>query len=133
MNDTTYRGATEELINLLIPAIERWRQGDPMGYAELFSDQATYFGPLSNGPIIGREALREHFQPIVGLIQVPKMDHSNQQLQIIGECRILCCNWVEFDDQGEAINTWSSSEVWAHIDGRWQIMHAHWSLVETNA
>lgn len=128
MTETDYTQMLEELLTLLNPAIERWRQGDPMGYAELFSNDATYFGPGTNGQVIGREAVINHFKPFTGLIQLPKMTSSNLLLQVIGNHRILSCNWSEFDAEDNPLNTWNSSEFWSFIDDRWQIIHAHWSM-----
>lgn len=128
MNIQANNQAFEDHLSLLLPAIQRWIKGDPMGYAALLSDDAVYFDPRTVSQVVGREAVIEHFQPIAGQFEIPSMEYSNLELQIIGDHRILSCNWNEFDNEGEPLNTWKSSEVWAQIDGRWQIIHAHWSI-----
>lgn len=109
VNEPAYTQEIEEHLALLNPALERWKQGDPMEYAALLSDDVIYFDPRTDGQITGREAVVEHFKPIVGFVQLPKMESSNLKLQIIGDYRILSYNWNEFDAEDEPLNTWNSS------------------------
>jgi len=45
-----------------------WERGDPDALAELFSEDGVYEDPLMDGPLLGREQIREGSRPAMAAI-----------------------------------------------------------------
>ena len=48
----------ETILSLEQAAMERWRNGDPWGWAELSAEEITYVDPGLTRPIVGLEAYK---------------------------------------------------------------------------
>ena len=46
-----------------------WERGDPEALADLFNDDGVYEDPLKDGPIVGREQIREGNRAAMAAIQ----------------------------------------------------------------
>jgi uncharacterized protein (TIGR02246 family) len=46
-----------------------WERGDPDALAELFHEDGVYEDPLKDGPIVGREQIREGNRPAMAAIE----------------------------------------------------------------
>jgi ketosteroid isomerase-like protein len=46
-----------------------WERGDPQALADLFDDDGTYEDPLKEGPLVGREQIREGNRPAMAAIE----------------------------------------------------------------
>jgi hypothetical protein len=118
----------EELLTYLRPAINRWEAGDPIGYAELMTDNGTYFSTMIEAQIVGKDALIEFFRPMVDTWKIPRLQEANLQLHVVGRQRILSGHWIEFDEANQPMNTWCFSEFWTRIGEHWKIAHANWAI-----
>lgn len=47
-------------------ALERWHEGDPSGYLELYSDDVTYFDPYFERRLDGIVRMTEYYESIRG-------------------------------------------------------------------
>ena len=112
------------------PALERFYNGDPFGYAELFADELTYFDPGSGGRMDGISALKEYYAPIEGQISVPRHEVLNPRIQLHGDMGVVTYNLNEYASDGPASQRWNATEVYRRIGEEWRIIHAHWSAIE---
>ena len=111
------------------PALERFYQGDPSGYRELFADELTYFDPRSGGRLDGISALRDYYAPLEGQINVPRYEVLNSKIQLHGDIGVFTSTLNEYASEGPASVRWNSTEVYRRIGEEWRIIHAHWSVI----
>ncbi|WP_223822005.1 hypothetical protein [Paenibacillus peoriae] len=50
----------ETVLNIERANNERWNQGDCFGYLDSYSDDISYFDPVTEKLIVGNSAVREH-------------------------------------------------------------------------
>jgi ketosteroid isomerase-like protein len=124
----------EAIIGLERSALDRWGKGDPKGYYDLMTAGETYFDPTTAKRVDGIEALRAHFAPFDGKIAIEHYELIDPKVQRDGNVAILTFNLVDTGariagvDQGT--QHWNSTEVYQRVDGKWKIVHSHWSYVK---
>lgn len=131
MTTTTDVGA--EVIALERAALDRWGQGDPRSYVDLFDDEITYFDPIQERRIDGRPAMAALMASIAGMIRVDRYDMLHPVVQQCGDVAMLTFNLVSYrtdDGVEKAISRWNSTEVYRHTAQGWRIWHSHWSFVK---
>jgi ketosteroid isomerase-like protein len=115
-------------------ALDRWGKGDPKGYYDLMAVGETYFDPTTAKRVDGIEALRAHFAPFDGKIAIDRYELIDPKVQREGNVAVLTFNLVDSGarvagvDQGT--QRWNSTEVYQRMDGKWKIVHSHWSYVK---
>jgi hypothetical protein len=128
---------SEEVIALERSALDRWICANPDGYLELAAPEITYFDPNQERRIDGLEALTALLAPIKGVqlpFTEPRYEMIAPKVQLYGEMALLTFNLVNYgklSGQTESVLTrWNSSEVYRRVDGRWTLVHSHWSYVK---
>lgn len=126
------RGQAEEIIGLERAALDRWGNGDPEGFLETYAPEITYFDPTLAKRLDGLAAMRARYAPIKGMVKVSSYDMIDPKVQGHGDVRVLSYNLVS---RGKALTgdsaitvRWNSSTVYQRIEGRWKIVHSHWSF-----
>lgn len=118
-----------DIIELEKAALERWNRGDPSGYVEIFADDITYYDPATERRLDGIDAMREYFKPIAGLVRVLRITMHNPKVQMTDTMAVLTFNLDSHAE--EKVTKWNSTEVYRREkDGRWKIIHSHWSYVK---
>ena len=116
-------------------ALDVWGHGDPRGYLDLYAQNVSYFDPVTEKRVDGLEAMRAYYAPLMGKIHVDRYEMKNVNVQHHGDVAVLSYNLVNygasFDGKAEAApHPWNSTKVYVKIDGRWKIVHDHWSYVK---
>ena len=123
-----------EIVAMERAALDRWGAGDPRGYLEIMADDVTYFDPVQERRVDGLHAMTELLEPLTGKIKVDRYDMVSPVVQHYGHAAILTFNLVSYrrqeDGTERAISHWNSTETYARVDGRWRIVHSHWSFVK---
>ena len=56
------------------------------------------------------------------------------KVQRHGYSALLTFNLVSYialpDGKERAVARWNSSELYGHVDGKWRIVHSHWSYIK---
>lgn len=123
----------ETIVALERAALDRWRNGDPQGYLETFAADVTYFDQTLAQRVDGLEAMKEHFIPIVGKVKIDHYEMIGTKVQHYGDVAVLSFNLVSYTKgpNGESRTTrWNSTEVYGRIEGKWVIVHSHWSYTK---
>ena len=135
-SEATSTDLVQELTTLERAALDRWVHLDPGGYLALYSEDVSYFDPMVERRIDGLPAMRAALEPIRNLkvpFTQPRYEILNPTVQRHGNVAILTFNLVNYarlPDQPESVVArWNSTEVYGQLDGRWKIMHSHWSYV----
>ena len=123
-----------DIIALERGALDRWGRGDPHGYLEIMAPEVTYFDPTQDARVDGLKAMTDLLVPFIGKIRVDRYDMINPVVQHRGDMALLTFNLVNYrtgaDGTEEPFVRWNSTETYARIDGRWRIVHSHWSYVK---
>jgi ketosteroid isomerase-like protein len=115
----------------------QWSMGDPTGYMDVLAEDVTYFDPIAEYLVVGREALLEHWKRISGDPQITRQEYLNEVAHPNekGDEVVLAYNFNTYqqDDNGEEklFLSWNISIVFRKIDGKWLIVHGHWSSRQT--
>ncbi len=124
----------ETVLNLEKAAMERWRNGDPMGFLELSADDICYTDPGQTKPIIGIDAYRQFMQSLVGQVHYQRSEFIEPKVVLIGDAALLSYNYRSsvLDPQGVVLSQtpWNSTEVYFKRHGEWKIVHNHWSFLQ---
>ena len=124
---------TDTIIALERGALDRWGRGDPEGYLELYAPDVTYFDPTREKRVDGLEAMRQLLQPIKGLVKVDRYEMIAPHVYAAGGMATLTYNLISHarrPDGGTVAIRWNSTAVYAQVDGRWKIVHSHWSYTK---
>lgn len=108
-------------------AMERWYQGDPFGYADLFMDEIVYVDPWA--PMITDAAsLRRHYERFSGKVFRPRFEIQAARCTDFDAVQLLSYRLQSWQPDGTADRHWNATELYRPAGGAWRIAHAHWSL-----
>jgi ketosteroid isomerase-like protein len=118
-------------------AMERWRNGDPMGFVEISAQDICYVDPGLTKPIIGLEAYTEYMKQVEGKIHYQKSEFIDPWVVIVGEAALLTYNYrssvLTPEGNVSSQTPWNCTEVYFMRDGEWRIVHNHWSFIKHRA
>jgi ketosteroid isomerase-like protein len=110
-------------------ALQRWTNGDPSGYLEIYADDIVYFDPFLEKRMDGLEAINAYYEQARGKIVAEKFELLNPVVQTDGKLAVLTFNYQSYN--GEKISKWNCTEVYRfEEDGNWKICQSHWSLTQ---
>lgn len=126
-----------ELLALEDAAMERWRQGDPLGFWELSALEVSYFDPRTDGRLDGSAALRRLYDSLAGRYHYRVSQYYAPRVQAFGDTAVLTFQYRSADVGDDGAETagshWNTTEVYNRIGGRWSIVHTHWSYTAAGA
>ena len=121
----------ETVISLERAALDRWSNGDPGGYLETYAANVTYFDPTTERRVDGIAAMRALLAPLTGQFKLSRYEILAPDVYRRGDLAVLSYNLVTYGQLpgGESVATrWNTTSAYALIDGRWQIVHSHFSI-----
>jgi len=131
-SDTPRQNADQEIIALERSALDKWSQGNTAGYFEISADDVTWFDftPGAQLRIDGLDALRNYMTPLSGQIPPHTYDIVNPKVQVYGNAAILTFHWKASTMDGKPLDEWKATSVYHWKDGKWRMVHAHWSVIQ---
>jgi uncharacterized protein (TIGR02246 family) len=132
---TTTTNSSEEIIAIEKAALDRWGKGDPQGVLDTYASDITYFDPFQEKRIGGIEAMNRLYAPMAGKTKIQRFEMIDPKVQQHGDVAVLTYNLVEdllqpADGAGSLHLAWNSTQVYARADGKWRVIHGHWSLTK---
>jgi len=113
-------------------ALDRWGNGDPGGFLDVYGTDVTYFDPLTAMRIDGHQAMEDYYRPWAGKIQIARYEMLNPHVVVDADMALLTYNLVNYvtDDQGiESVGSrWNSTVVYQRCGDAWKAIHSHWSF-----
>lgn len=128
------RAITETIISLEHASNVRWNGGDYRGFLDNYSEDVTYFDPLTDKLLVGRNEVEDHFKTFFKGTAIVRSEYLNEQVIVSdgGDLAILSYNlrnYIADEENGEKLLVaWNSTEAYRLIEGRWRIVNSHWSL-----
>ncbi len=127
----------QELMRLEDAAMERWRQGDPMGWSEIAAPEVTYVDPSLTQPLIGHEQYARYLAALKGKVSYGASEYLQPKAVVYGDVAVLSFNYRgstrKADGTVQTFAPWDTTEVYARLNGQWRIIHTHWSYVRHTA
>ncbi|MFC0153148.1 YybH family protein [Xanthomonas dyei] len=113
----------------------RWNEGDVDGALEAYSDEVSYFDPLTALRLDGHAAVEAYFRNVFeGKLKILRNDYI-QPVVMVSDNRdmaVLHYNLQNILGDGQGGETpgtaWNSTQVFRYIEGRWRVVHVHWSI-----
>jgi uncharacterized protein (TIGR02246 family) len=121
------------IIALERAALDRWGKGDPQGYLETYAPEVTYFDPANDKRVDGLEAMKQLLSPLSGKIKVDRYEMLGAKVQQSGDMAVLSYNLISHftDPKGKpGAVRWNSTAVYRKSEGKWRIIHSHWSFTK---
>ena len=124
----------DQIIAMERAALDRWGNGDPQGYLEIYAPDATYFDPTLEARVDGLESLNRLLVPWTGKIKIDRYEILNPNVQWHGDAAVLTFNIVNYrqqpDGSGRLLARWNTTEIYSRVNGRWRIVHSHFSYMK---
>src|SRR4029078_4684270 len=112
----------------------RWNGGDYTGFTEAYREDVTYFDPLTDRCLIGRQAVIAHFDKYFTGAIVVRSDMFDAKVVVndAGDIAILTYNLQNYlagkGEELQPIPLWNCTQVYRLEGGKWNIAHNHWSF-----
>lgn len=123
-------GTEDEILQLERGALDRCIKGDMKGFGELYADDVSYFDPLTRARIDGAQAMRVYQESLHDEGRTTRYEMENADVVEGGALALLTYNLTTYrqePDGSEATDScWNCTEVYRK-EGRWRIIHSHWS------
>lgn len=136
-NATDTRTTADQIISLERAALDRWGNGDPGGFLELYGADISYFDPQTASCIDGHDAMVEYYRPWTDKIFIARYEMLNPRVVVDGTMALLTYNLVNYvrdENAGESVgSSWNSTVVYQQHDGAWRTIHSHWSFTRHEA
>jgi ketosteroid isomerase-like protein len=121
-----------EIIALERAALDRWGNGDPGGFLDLYGEGITYFDPMTAARIDGHPAMAAYYEPWIGKIHIDRNEMRHPHVVVDGDMALLTYNLVNYHRDAAGVESvgsrWNSTTVFQRRQGRWRSIHSHWSF-----
>jgi uncharacterized protein (TIGR02246 family) len=123
----------EAIVALERSAIERWNRGDVDGCLEIYADDVSYFDPVTEKRLDGRQAVERYFRAVYeGNIDIARFEFVEPQVIVGGDMAVLTYNLANFmkdsDGAEKAGSQWNSTQVYRRLGADWRVVHVHWGF-----
>lgn len=109
-------------------ALDRSDKGDVKGFLEICDPGVVYLDPFLSKPLHGLEALTAYYG---GFPQTGTSTGimSDATVQNIGDVAVLSFHYASYAGTPQQVE-WHTTEVYRKTEGKWRIIHTHWSLTK---
>jgi ketosteroid isomerase-like protein len=109
-------------------ALDRWSKGDPDAFLDLYDADVVYFDPFVERRVNGYAALKAVYEQYRGKIHIDRYEMIDPKVRVSGDMAVLTFNFVSHGSEGE--RRWNATEIYQRKNGKWRIIHPHWSLTQ---
>lgn len=131
LDHTVNAWQNDAIVALERGALDRWGNGDPGGYLELYASDVTYFDPTQERRVDGIAAMTKLLEPIRGKVKTDRYEMIAPKVQRSGSMALLTYNLVSHGrgpDGKQVVARWNVTAAYTQMDGRWKLAHSHFSL-----
>lgn len=113
---------------------ERWSVGDNTGYLDAFADEVSYFDPIIEEILVGRDKVVAWLSSIYSNPHIVRSEYLNPQVHVSneGDFAVLAYNLRTYvlDENGKEkqLRAYNASHGYRLIDGQWRIAHSNWAF-----
>ncbi len=122
--------AIDHVISLEKEALSHWSNADPTGYGIHAHKDQIYFDNLgAQHQIEGKEAIGEYAKQAFAQMQPHTYKMVGLKARQYGETVVLSYQYHPEMPDGAPSANWAATVIYAHIDSRWQLVHASWVML----
>ncbi|MEB3370518.1 YybH family protein [Saccharopolyspora mangrovi] len=116
---------------------ERFSVGDSRGYLDNYAEELSYFDPVLEDLLAGRDAVVAHIDAIYSNPHIVRSEYLNPVVHVSdsGDFALLAYNLNTYvlDDNGDEqqLRAWNATEAYRLIDSEWRIVHSNWAFAQT--
>ena len=108
-----------------------WSAGNPARFGENFATDASYFDDVNaHTRLDGIEELQAHFNSLEGAFEPYEYELVDTRVQSFGNTAVLTLHFGDKQEGTETIPSWKATSVYNYDNDKWQVVHAHWSLIK---
>ena len=128
---------SQEVLELERSLNERWSVGDSLGYLDNYHEDISYFDPVVERLLVGRDAVVQHIQKLYKNPHIVRNEYLNPDViaSEAGDLAVLSYNlrtYVAAEHGGEKLlRAWNATEVYRRIAGAWRIVNSNWALTQS--
>jgi len=128
---------SQEVLELERSLNERWSVGDSHGYLDNYHEDISYFDPVVERLLVGRDAVVQHIQKLYKNPHIVRNEYLNPDViaSEAGDLAVLSYNlrtYVAAEHGGEKLlRAWNATEVYRKIAGAWRIVNSNWALTQS--
>jgi len=112
-------------------ALDQWAQGRVAQYYDGWADDVTYFDDIgAQRRIDGIAALRAYGASLEGKGPPHRYELVDPRVQVIGDVGIVTLVYHPFGPDGAPLQRSKATLVYRRTDGKWRVVHGHWSMVK---
>ena len=123
---------SDEIIAIERAALDRWGNGDPGGYLDLYAPEVSYFDPLTDARVEGHRRMADYYAPFAGKIFISRFEMLNPEVVVDGNMAVLSYNLVNYTNAAKGAESvgsrWNATVVFQRQGGSWKSVHVHWSF-----
>ncbi len=128
----TQEEVEKAVLELENQALGYWSAGNPSKFSVNFATDASWFDDINaHIRLDGIEEIQEHFNSLEGAIPAHKYELVDTRVQSFGNTAILTLHYGVKLDNAETVPTWKATSVYNFNNDKWQVVHAHWSLIKS--
>jgi ketosteroid isomerase-like protein len=116
---------------------ERFSVGDPGGYLDGFADEVSYFDPILENIVVGKEKTVAWLSSIYSNPHIVRSEYLNPTVHVgdSGDFAVLAYNLKTYvlDEDGneKQRRAWNATHGYRLVDGQWLIVHSNWAFSQT--
>ena len=116
---------------------ERWSAGDNRGCLDNFADEVSYFDPVLEHVLVGRDNVIAWIDSIYTNPHIVRSEYLNPTVHVSDseDFAVLSYNLDTYvlDDHGDEVQlrAWNATHGYRLIDGDWRIVHSNWAFSQT--
>ncbi len=112
-------------------ALDSYSKGNPIGFSDNFAEDATYFDDIgAHMRLDNIEEVKNYFVSLDGKIPPHNYELVDPKVQVYDDIAVLTLQYHSTSLDGEPGPPWKATSVYRLLDGKWQVVHAHWSLIK---
>ncbi len=108
--------------------LDRWYNGDPMGFIDNSWEDVTYFDPSLINRVDSVDAFRDFLTPIIGKVHIPAHRFDKPLVQVFGDVALL--TFTDIFTADSVTIRWHATEVYLCRENEWKLIHSHWTKSE---
>ncbi len=117
--------AASEIIALERKALDGWAEGNPDPLLAACDAGVTYFHVMTLQRLDGLASVKALVEPFRGQSLYDSYEMSEPKVQVVGDAAVL--SYILVQRRGSTSSRWNGTQVYQKKDGRWRVIHTHWS------
>ncbi len=117
--------AASEIIALERKALDGLAAGNLDPLLAACDAEVTYFHVMTQQRLDGLASLKTLVEPYRGQSLYDSYEMFEPKVQVVGDAAVL--SYILVQRRGSTSSRWNGTQVYQKKDGRWRVIHTHWS------